>query len=309
MMRSVVCAVFIVCSVLAASGCSGDGVSARGDQQVAPSTGLRLFGYSAISCGFDDPHDEESKTDFADEVAGFTNANQICVSGDLDEMAQRLHDVPSGATAILYVEPVFFTFAGRRGTSGAVVEERWVLVRRAISKSGISPDDVVFYLVDEPTLRGLPLANVTAAATRIRRDYPRARTMIIEAYGGPTGLTIPAAITYWGFDAYGIRDPAAEPRYTSYLDHAAARLRPGQSLVLVMDATYTPAHRSAGLAEVDMADVARNYLALARSRTDVSIMLAYSWAGGIDNQSEKGVRDMDPTVAAAHREIGRAIVR
>ena len=309
MMRSVVCAVFMVCSVVAAPGCSGDAGPARGDQQVAPSTGPRLFGYSAISCGLDDPHDEELKTDYADEVAGFTNANQICVSGDVDEMARRLHAVPSGSTAILYVEPVFFTFDDSRGTSGAAIEEQWLLVRRAISKSGISPGDVVFYLVDEPTLRGLPLADVTAAATRIRRDYPGARTLMIEAYGGPTGPTIPAAVTYWGFDAYGIRDPAAEPRYTSYLDQAAARLRPGQSLVLVMDATYTPAHRSAGLTEVDMADVARNYLALARSRTDVSIMLAYSWAGGIDNQSEKGVRDMDPTVAAAHREIGRAIVR
>lgn len=309
MMRSVVCAAFMVCTVVAASGCSGVGGSASADRQDPPTAGLHLFGYAAISCGFDDPHDQALKTDYADEVAGFTNANQICVSGDVDETAQRLHAVPSGSTAILYVEPVFFTFADTAEPSGAGVEERWGLVRRAISKSGISPDDVVFYLVDEPTLRGLPLENVTAAATRIRRDYPRARTMIIEAYGGPTGPTIPAAITYWGFDAYGIRDPAAEPRYTSYLDQAAARLRPGQSLVLVMDATYTPAHGTAGLTELDMADVARNYFALARSRTDVSIMLAYSWAGGIDNRSEKGVRDMDSSVAAAHRAIGRAIVR
>jgi len=308
-MSSVVCAAFMVCTVVAASGCSGDGGRVRGDEPVAPSAGLHLFGYAAISCGFDDPHDQALKTDYADEVVGFTNANQICVSGDVDEMARRLHAVPSGSTAILYVEPVFFTFADTAEPSGAGVEERWGLVRRAISKSGISPDDVVFYLVDEPTLRGIPLENVTTAATRIRRDYPRARTMIIEACGGPTGPTIPAAITYWGFDAYGIRDPAAEPRYTSYLDQAAARLRPGQSLVLVMDATYTPAHGTAGLTELDMADVARNYFALARSRTDVSIMLAYSWAGGIDNRSEKGVRDMDPSVAAAHRAIGRAIVR
>jgi hypothetical protein len=40
----------------------------------------------------------------------------------------------------------------------------------------------------------------------------------------------------------------------------------------------------------------------------VAGMLGYTWAGGIDNLEERGVRDLPDSVIDAHREIGRAIL-
>jgi len=36
--------------------------------------------------------------------------------------------------------------------------------------------------------------------------------------------------------------------------------------------------------------------------------MAYTWAGGIDYEGEKGVRDMGPAVMQAHREVGLALI-
>ena len=74
-----------------------------------------------------------------------------------------------------------------------------------------------------------------------------------------------------------------------------------------MDGQHPPIHKQAGLAEKDMAEVANNYFALAKSRTDISAILAYTWAGGIDNNQEKGVRDLPLSVINAHKKIGREI--
>jgi hypothetical protein len=38
-----------------------------------------FFGYVAVACGHDDPFDVAAKTDDADEVAGFTKANHLCL--------------------------------------------------------------------------------------------------------------------------------------------------------------------------------------------------------------------------------------
>jgi len=296
------------------AGCSGGGSTSPPDPTAAitrvVSAGVTLdyFGYAAIVCGHDDPFDSENKTDYSDEVQAFTNANQVCVSGDMQVLENRLRKAASAFTPILYVEPVFFSFSANMGDMNPDAEALWADVRGAISASGVPSSDIVFYLVDEPTLRSLPLSDVSYAADIIRRDYPSARIMMIEAYHGPDAPIIPNEIDIWGFNAYTIRDPGSDSRYTNYLDLASDRLMDHQSLAIIMDAQHTPFHQSAGLLENDMAEVARNYLALARSRDDVSIMLGYTWAGGIDNLDEKGVRDLPQVVIDAHREIGRDII-
>jgi hypothetical protein len=132
--------------------------------------------------------------------------------------------------------------------------------------------------------------------------------MVIDAYdpGGPP--PVPPQIDYWGFDAYAVPDPGAEPLYTDYLDRARAGMTADQHLVLVMDAMHTPVHADAGISEAGMTGVARAYYDLAVKRGDVAAILAYSWAGGIDGPWEKGVRDLPPEVRAAHEQIGRAIL-
>ncbi|MFV0451423.1 MAG: hypothetical protein ACK5LS_04110 [Propioniciclava sp.] len=269
---------------------------------------LTYFGYAAIACDLDDPFDEEDRTDYSAEVAGFTNANQVCVTADMTVLADRLRAAAAQYTPIFAVEPVFFSWAEGHGRLHPAAEELWGQVIGAVTASGVDPEELIFYLADEPELRGLPTRDLRRAADMIGEVYPAARIMVIEAYRGPAAPTIPTEIDLWGFNAYAIPDPGAEPLYTDHLDRAASRLAPHQSLVLIMDANYTPYHREAGLEPADMAQVAQNYLALARSRSDVAMLLGYTWAGGIDSTDERGVRDLPGIVRRAHETIGRSIV-
>jgi hypothetical protein len=269
--------------------------------------GLTYFGFAAIACGLDDPHDSSTLSNYSREVAGFTNINQVCVTGDAASDAKTIRNAAKYYTPLLYVEPALFEFANGKGSLHSRRALLWGKVREAISQSGVSANDIVFYLVDEPGIRGLAIADVSAAAQIIKRDFPRSRILMVEAYATGAVRKIPAEIDFWGFDAYAIRDPGAEPLYTSFLDRMSKQLRKNQRLVLIGDGNYTPAHAEAGLTEIDMAKVAANYLKLAKSRKDVAMLLFYTWAGGIDNLSEKGVRDLPPLVIKTHRRIGKYI--
>lgn len=272
---------------------------------IAPA-GSPLFGYAAIACDHDDPFDKQSKTDYSDEVTGFTTANQVCVTGDMDILAHRLRRAAAAYTPVFYVEPVFFDHSRPVPRLHPSVNTLWAMVRQAIRKSGVDPRDMIFYLADEPVLRGLPMATVDQAARIIRRHYPGARILVIEAYL-PDKLAIPDEADIWGFNAYTIRDPRADKGYVRLLDRAAALLGPNRSLAIIMDAQHTPIHEKAGLRPADMAEVAWNYMALTQSRNDVALMLGYTWAGGIDNRRERGVRDLPDAVRQAHRQIGQTL--
>jgi hypothetical protein len=272
---------------------------------------VRNFGYAAIMCGLDDPHDTQPKTDYLDEVAAFTNIAQVCVDADASITADRIARAHAAdVVPLLYVEPVFF----ERAEGGATPRDKngaaslWQIVRQAILLSGAPADQIIFYLVDEPSLFGLSEADVTRAAMQIRADFPQARLLMIEAYSEAGPPPIPKLIDYWGFDVYGVPDPAAEPRYAAYLDQARAGMRPGQKLVLVMEAVYYPkVHGKGRAAQAKLGDVADASYRYAVSRGDVSMILAYTWAGGIDSLDERGVRDLPPVVRARHEVIGRAI--
>jgi hypothetical protein len=269
----------------------------------------RYFGYAGIACGLDDPHDATTKTDYIDEVAGFTNLNQVCLDLDPGVSADRLARMAAaGATSLLNLEPVLFTEGPQGLRPNPDRATLWPLVSEAVRQSGVPLDGMIFYLVDEPTLRHLPIADLTEAAAFVTATYPAARTMVIEAYDPAGPGPIVAELDYWGFDAYGVPNPADEPLYAAYLDLVRGRLGPDQQLVLMMDAMHTPVHQDLGISPDDMAGVARSYLQLAQARGDVAAVIAYSWAGGIDNATERGVRDLPVAVQETHREIGQLIV-
>ena len=263
----------------------------------APAKALDFLGYVGVMCDLDDPFDDTSLTDYSAEVAGFTNANHVCLPADPSQWVARLKSADGQFRPILSIETAF-DFAGT-GEPGL-----WPPVRDAIKESGIDPARIIFHLVDEPTLRGIAPASVSRAAQIVRADFPSAEVMVIEAcrIEGPPPVDL--NITLWGFDCYTFADPMLDRSYMTFLELAAGQLGPDQGLVLIMDANHTPIHEGAGLTQDDMADVARAYGRLALSRADVVGMLGYAWAGGIDNDQERGVRDMPQAVIEAHREVG-----
>ncbi|MGL4278752.1 MAG: hypothetical protein ACRCS0_00170 [Albidovulum sp.] len=271
----------------------------------------RYFGYSAILCGLDDPHDEGVKTDYLDEVSAFTNIAQVCADADPGVTADRMRRAHAdGVTPLLYIEPAFFDRKGRRmvAKQPEAAAALWQVVKAGIAKSKVPLDAIVFYLADEPHHFGLPQAALEEAIAVIRADFPAARILMIEAYSEDGPPPVPEGVDYWGFDAYGVPDPTAEPRYGTYLDAARATMRPDQHLVMVMEAVHYPSVHGEGVAAKEsLADVARADYRYALARGDIDMILAYTWAGGIDSPDESGVRDLPAGVLAEHQAIGRAI--
>ena len=179
---------------------------------------------------------------------------------------------------------------------------------RAIADSGVDAARIIFYLVDEPQLRGFDVAEVERAATIIRTAYPASEVMLIEAQDRAGPPAIPPSVTLWGFDAYGVADPLKQPQYMTYLRLAQGQLGPRQRLVLVLDANHTPWHTKNGLTPADMADVALAYERLALTLPDPAGMIGYTWAGGIDNLSERGLRDLPPQVLTAHQAMAARLL-
>jgi len=169
---------------------------------------LTFFGYSAVLCGLDDPHDAIDKTDYTDEVARFTNINQVCLTSDVDINAHRLQRAVRWFTPLLDVSPVFFEMSDGRMRPTQNTDYLIQILTDSIAASQVLPEKLVFYLADEPTLHGLTPQDISNAAARLKGIYPNTPIAVIEALH-PAGLpAIPNTIDYWGFNAYAIPDPA-----------------------------------------------------------------------------------------------------
>ena len=271
-----------------------------------PTKALDFFGYVGVMCDLDDPFDATDLTDYSAEVAGFTNANHVCLHGDPSGWVTRLQAADAQYRPILSIETAF-DFAGR-GPDGPAALKLWGVMRDAIRDSGIDPARIIFHLVDEPTLRGIGPLAVSRAAQIVRADFPTAEVMVIEACRIEGPPPVAPEVTLWGFDCYTFADPMADRTFMTFLALAQGQLGPDQRLVLVMDANHTPIHEAAGLSQDDMANVARAYGRLAQSIPDLAGMIGYTWAGGIDNDQERGVRDLPQAVIEAHAEVGRMLL-
>ncbi len=257
------------------------------------------LGFVAVVCGLDDPHDDEATRNYIDEVAGWTSLNHVCLDSPA-ESTRRLAATKGRFTALVHVEPVFFE-GGRRLRWQEAADRLWPIYAEAIRAAGVMP---VFYLADEPQLRHLDPALLSRAARMIRNEFPAARIAVVEAYLPDQPLVIPPEIDLWGFNAYTLRNPGADPGYLAQLDRAEAALAPHQSLILVADAMFTPIHARARLTPADMAEVALAYERLARARPRVTAMIGYTWTGGIDGPDELGLRDLPAPVRDTWRAIG-----
>jgi hypothetical protein len=274
----------------------------------SPCFSLDFFGYVAVACGHDDPFDTTDKTDFSDEVVGFTNANHVCLPEDPALWSATLARTAAQYDPVLSVEGLFDFGPVGGGPDGAVSQQLWKTFTNALDQSGVPPERLYFYLADEPTLRGIPADQIARAGDIVHQTYPNARTMLVEAYRAEGPSPVAESVDFWGFDAYAIPDPGAEPLYLAYLNAARRLLHPGQRIVVILDAQHTPMHAQAGLSADDMADVALATYAFVRTQPDVAGILGYTWAGGIDNLEERGLRDLSPAVRAVHEQIGRDIL-
>ena len=275
------------------------------------------YGFAAVDCLWDDPHDMFSKTNYVDEVAGFTNLAQLCVFSEQEPLETRLNAFHTfGIKALLSVEPLLFdrqpdssSPSGERITLSSEAQARWMQFIE-INEPWLTPDYVAaIHLADEPVWNSLSDAEFAQAISIVKASLPTLPTVAIEAYPVLEDLVVPDSLDWIGFGRYGHRDPSTDPLWLADLETLKAKLNPEQKLVIVAETQWLPQYEDAGMSAADMARVVENYLNVARANPETVALIGYTWPGGLDDPGQLGARDLPTSVLETLKSIGHRILK
>lgn len=292
------------------------------DEQLPPppitaNTQLKNFGFTIVDTYWDDPTDEEVKTNYADEVYTFCNIADILVVNPTDDLQQRMTDMAVlDMKVVLHLNELFFELVDANSPSGANYDlradyqQRWDAFK-SLNQLDTNKDKISsFYIGEEPTWNGITYEELKAVTDYVKAQFPEIPIMIIEAYPAIADLQIPQTVDWVGFDHYFIKNPNIDSSFQQEWSLIKSkRSTPDQKLVVVMDTHYINwAHGDAsGIALDEMKDVATNYYNLAKSDTSVVTMIGYFWPNGFDIENSIGARGMPQAVQEEYRRIGHEI--
>lgn len=298
-------------------GAATAGGSTGGNGGAGPAIGsVRAFGFVAVGCHFDDPLDEVAKDTYFDEVAGFTNVAHVCAFDPTTDLRPTLEELAAGGSrALLDLNAILFetTFDPGTGHNKNTVRPdaaaRW---SSFVATNGDVLDAAhvaAFYPIDEPTWTGVSSIEMEQTVALTKATHPEIPVLLVEAYPALAELVVPPNVDWVAFDRYYLADPANDPTYLADLETLkAARSRPDQKIVLILDSHHTSGHTLAGIAPEDMLGVAESYAALAAREPDVVGVLGYLWPGGLEGAEQKGARELPDEVRAFYESWGAAVV-
>jgi hypothetical protein len=270
---------------------------------LAPSAGLRYFGYYAARLAPDSATGVVGRGNHLPEVAGRSNLNWVQIS-DYDRRAvEVLDDCAPGSCVVATGHDFFRCDPGQPCRLYPNYEERWQQLADAV-RSRL--DRIAgFVLVDEPYHRGVTTADLTASARAVKATFPGTRVMMIEAgYKVTSGFTAPAEVDWVGFDWY-CQEPAGQIERT--LTTLESRLAPHQEVFLLPEAAPLPACGGAAghATDADTARIAWEYLQLAERHPRVVGLMTFGlWVSGHDASQLPRTVDSHERIAA--RIVGPA---
>ena len=228
------------------------------------------------------------------EVAAWTNAGHFLVEDPTFDYTGQINHwkVVYSMKAIVELSHVFVP--GRTGNLYPDWQERWNSFVE-VNGSRLTPDFVAAFLVmDEPLLRGLSWTQTAELVSTVKRTLPDIATSIVENAELVEQLPfpLPPELDWVGLDAYGIRNPAQDPRYLAQLDSLQSRMLTAQRVVVVGDGWFGPLHSAAGLGPCDMADVAWSYFELAVQRDAVALIF-FLWRSDVIRDEVDGAVGSD----------------
>lgn len=283
----------------------------------APSA-IRHFGFSIIDAGHDDPHDNEVRTVYTDEVASFSTFADIAPFHATEDITPRIDAMTSkGLKVFLHAQGLLFDQVRDTDSPTGV---RYVLRADAASRFqgfvGINTladrqDDLVaVYLADEPAWNRLDNKQLAEAAAIVKACLPDVPLTIIEAAPTIESLEIPTDVDWVGFDRYGVGDPSTDAQWQHDLRTLIdRRSRPDQRIIIVMETQWIPEYTKMGYDPLIMGAIAINTLKAARECRHAVAIIAYSWPGGLDRPEQQGARQLPQAVRSIYTQIGRGIKR
>ncbi len=249
-----------------------------------PSTSeLSFFGFALTDAYFDDPHDNEVKINYVDEVADFTNIIHMGLKSLDENITSRLAVLDNNnEKAILHLHDLFFQeISSGNGRGHYTLRDNYIDLWDNFAKINALENHLheiaAFYLADEPFWNHISYEELDSAATLLKDRIPTVPILIIESYASLNDLKVPSAVDWIGFDQYDTIDPNTEVNYQSNwkkLTGIADRM--DLKIVVIMDTQWRPYYQSdGGIRPEDMGTIALNYYKLAINNTRVIGIIGY----------------------------------
>ena len=295
-------------------------ISCHKDNQVdklVPSSHIKYFGFTLIDTFWDDPTDNEQKTNYIDEVFGFSNVADILIVNPSDNIVARMTEMNHlQVKSILHVSELFFEWIGTSSPSGSEYglrpdyQSRWDEFINANNLQDNQEFIQSFYIGEEPTWNGISYSELKLATDYVKLTIPDIPIMIVEAYPIIDLFKVPNSVDWIGFDHYFVEDPKTDVLYLNELNTLKSKFTTSeQKLVLIMDTHYISDFHGdyGGIALNDMDKVANSYYDLAKSEPKTIAILGYFWPSGFDNPESIGARNMPETIKENYFRIGKEI--
>jgi Secretion system C-terminal sorting domain len=286
-------------------------------QPIAPAPAhLKYFGYFIVDVEYDDnPDDGITFNNYTQEVASFTNLNQMAAYYPAQNLVARINAMNAQCTKpFLALQEVLYYQIDNNAPSGrhlvlyADYQDRWNQFK-SINASVLNPSKIgAFYMVDEPKLNNVSFDDLNNVSQMIKVDYPNIPILLVEAYNQITDLQVPTTVDWLGFDRYTMFNPSTNASYLQNLaDLKLKRSTPNQKIFIVSDNNWIPAYGAAGQTAANMDIVAQDYYNLAASDPEIIGLLAWVWPNRVDNEFQIGARSLPQNVKDKNIEIGTRI--
>jgi len=285
-------------------------------QLIEPVDHIQYFGFTLVDTSWDDPTDEEFKTNYNNEVAAFSNVADILAVNPEDNIVNRMKAMQElQMKSIIHVNEIFFQIEGTNAPSGtdyklrADAQERWDTFLD--TNSLYLNQDLIqaIYVGEEPTWNGISFAELKKVADYVKLTIPDITVMVIEAYPTLNEFRIPESVDWVGFDHYFIKDPKNDATFKAELQVLKSKLSEEQKLILVMDTHYIDfAHGDfGGIMLNEMGTETTSYYELAKAEPKTIAILGYFWPSGFDQANSIGARHMPEEVKKEYVKIGKQI--
>jgi hypothetical protein len=281
----------------------------------ADSSHLKYFGYFDVDCAAVAPGAVYPfKTNYVDEVAGFSNLGHLCVYHSMDNIDTRVKAFAERKIlAILDLSGLFF----RQSSTPSVhtnldlypdFERRWLEFRKRNS-----PYLNTHYLAAVMPARrmidvGVTTEELKTVSAMLARDLPQVPLLLVEDAAHIDKIGVPPQMSWLGLSALGVTAPAESEEFKrAWRKFKTLRTRPEQKFFLVAESQWLQRYNSPTHSSMQMKDVITRYYELARKDEDVSGILNVTWAGA-EAKKTLGLRNLPEEVLNEHKRIGRLIL-
>ena len=277
---------------------------------------LKYFGWTLVDTYFDDPKDNNEKTNYLDEISSFSNIGDILPFGPEDDIRDRIKEFASNdVEVVLHVWDIFFEEVEQGGELSGLIfglnpnyAERWKDFAILNELDELQENLHSLYLGEEPAWNGIPEEEFQIAAEFLKEELPDVPILMIEAYAAIDLMYAPAAVDFIGWDHYFIKEPAIDSDFQKEFTAVKDIRKDHQKIYLIMDAHHIPLfHGWNGISKKRLGTIAREYYDMANANTEVQGILGYHWPSGFQFRNTTGARNLPDEVMEQYELIGKII--